>query len=290
MSPPGQVWMPMLLALLGREAVDHAVVEVDELLEHVLVRPGVARVVLVREPALGEVDRDAHGAGGERLPDVLLDLVAEVVEELLARVALDLALERIQQHQHRRGDHGLLDRLAGDRLVLLDELGGERLVAERAAGQARELAVVTVVEDGEELSVAGEVVGEAGAGQRVGDRVGGEARLALLPVGDTGLAGLLEAPDRVLGRLVLLGLQRGEVDLPVVVRLIGLLELHRARQGSHELGGDGHATSSWLGLTCLSRDRTPTTAAGARPRDRCFSAARARGGPRRRAARRRPCR
>ena len=70
--------------LLGAEAVDHAVVEVDELLEHVLVGPGVAAVVLVREPALGEVDRHAHGAGVEAPADVLLDLVAEVGEELVA--------------------------------------------------------------------------------------------------------------------------------------------------------------------------------------------------------------
>ena len=105
-------------ALLGAEAVDHAVVEVDELLEHVLVRPGVARVVLVRQPAFGEVDRDAHRAGVEALADVLLDLVAEVVEELLARVALELALERIEEHQHRWRDDGLLDRAGGDRPVL----------------------------------------------------------------------------------------------------------------------------------------------------------------------------
>ena len=57
---------------------------VDELVEHVLVGPRIARVVLVGQPALGEVDRDPHRAGGEALADVLLDLVAEVVEELVA--------------------------------------------------------------------------------------------------------------------------------------------------------------------------------------------------------------
>ena len=94
--------------------------------------------------------------------------------------------------------------LRRDRPVLLDELRGERLVAERAAGQPRQLAVMAVVEDGEELAVAGEVVGQAGARERVGDRVGGEARLALLAVGDDRLAGRLQALDRVLGGRVLL--------------------------------------------------------------------------------------
>ena len=68
------------------------------------------------------------------------------------------------------------------------------------AGQARQLAMVPVVEDREELAVAGEVVREAGARERVGDRVGREARLALLAVGDDRLAGRLEALDRVLAR------------------------------------------------------------------------------------------
>ena len=173
------------------------------------------------------------------LADVLLDLVAEVAEELLARVALDLALERVEQHQHRGRDDGLLDGLRGDRLVLLDELRGERLVAERAAGQPRQLAVVAVVEDREELAVAGEVVGEPGAGERVGDRVGREARLALLTVGHVGLAGLLEPLDRVLRRLVLLGLQLGEVDLAVVVRLEGLLQRCVMGRGSEPTSSVG---------------------------------------------------
>ena len=199
--------------LLGAEAVDHAVVEVDELLEHVLVRPGVARVVLVRQPALGEVDRDAHGARVEAPADVLLDLVAEVGEELVARIPRDLLLERVEQHQHRGRDHRLLDRVRRDRAVLGHELRRERLVAERPAGQPRELAVVAVVEDREELAVPREVVGQARARQRVGDRVRREARLALLPVGHDRLAGRLQPLDRVRRGRVLLGLQLGPLDL-----------------------------------------------------------------------------
>ena len=130
-----------------------------------------------------------------------------------------------------------------DRRVLLDELRGEGLVAERAAGQPRQLAVMAVVEDREELPVAGEVVGQPGAGQRVGDRVGGEARLALLAVGDDRLAGRLQAPDRVLGGGVLLGLQLLPCDLALVVVRVGLLQLHRPRQRPDELSGNGHASS-----------------------------------------------
>jgi hypothetical protein len=100
---------------------------------------------------------------------------------------------------------------------------------------------MAVVEDGEELAVAGQVVGQAGARQRVGDRIGGEARLALLAVGDDRLAGLLEALDRVLGGRVLLGLQLVPGDLALVVVGVGLLELHRPGQGSDELGRDRHA-------------------------------------------------
>src|SRR6476646_5890261 len=176
--------------------------------------------------------------------DVLLDLVAEIREELLARVALDLALERIEQHQHRRGDDRLLDVVRGDLPVLLDELRREGLVAEGAAGQAGQLAVVAVVEDREELAVAREVVGEAGAGQRVRDRVRGEARLALLAVGDDRLAGRLEALDGVLGGLVLQRLELRPGDLAVVEVLVGVLQLLRTRKRANELGGDRHALSA----------------------------------------------
>ena len=245
----------MLRALLRREPVDDAVVEVDEVLQHVAVRPRVARVVLVREPALGEVDRDADGAGVEAAPDVLLALVAQVGEELVARVAGQLLVERVEQHQHRRGDDGLLDRVRRDRAVLLDELRRERLVAERAAGEPRQLAMVAVVEDREELPVAGQVVREARAGQRVRDRVRREARLPLLPVGDDRLPDLLEPPDRVRRRLVLLGLQLLPADLAVVVVGVGLLQLHRPRERAHQLRRDRHSASSSMaaGAPALAR-------------------------------------
>src|SRR3954449_13140121 len=84
-----------------------------------------------------------------------------------------------------------------------------------------------------------EVAGQAGAGKRFGDRVGGEARLALLAVGDDRLAGGLQAPDRVLGGGGLLGLQPLPVDLAVVVVLIGVLQPLGTRQRPHELGRDG---------------------------------------------------
>jgi hypothetical protein len=81
--------------------------------------------------------------------------------------------------------------------------------------------VVAVVEDREELAVAGEVVRQAGAREGVGERVRREARLALLAVRDDRLAGGLEPLDRVLRRGVLLGLERRPVDLAVVVVLVG---------------------------------------------------------------------
>ena len=73
---------------------------------------------------------------------------------------------------------------------------------------------MAVIEDREELPVAGEVVRQAGTGQRVGDRVRREARLALLAVGDDRLARGLEPADRVLGRGILLGLELCQVILP----------------------------------------------------------------------------
>src|SRR6202042_3200354 len=107
-----------------------------------------------------------------------------------------------------------------------------------------QLTVVAVVEDREELAVAGETVGESSTRERVGQVVRREARLALLAIGHDRLAGRLEPLDRVLGRLVLLSLQRVKVDLALVVIGVGLLEPHRTRQRADELSGDGHTCTT----------------------------------------------
>ena len=231
-------------ALLRGEAVDDAVVERDEGLEQVLVGPRVAGVLLARQAALGEVDRDADGARGEGLADVLLGLVAQVGEELLAAVALELAGERVEQVEHRRRDHRLLERLGGVRRGLLQQVGGVRPVAERPARQARQLPVVPVVEDREVLAVAGQVVRETGAGEGVGQRVGREARGALLAVGHDRAPGGLHALDGVPGRGVLLGAELLLGDLAPVIGGDGLLQPHRAGQRADVLGGDGHRRRS----------------------------------------------
>ena len=64
--------------LLGAEAVQDFVVEGDECVEELTARPGVARVVFRREPAFGEVDGDAVGAGVETAADIFFAFVDEV--------------------------------------------------------------------------------------------------------------------------------------------------------------------------------------------------------------------
>lgn len=80
-----------VLALVGGEAVEDLVVQVDECLEQVGAGPRVARVLLRGQTTLGEVDADALRAGLEGAADVLLALVDQVLDELLLRIALDLA-------------------------------------------------------------------------------------------------------------------------------------------------------------------------------------------------------
>ncbi len=66
---------------------------------------------------------------------------------------------------------------------------------------------MTVVEDGEVLAVASQVVRKPRAGQSVGQRVGGEARRPLLAVRDDRGARGLHPLDRVLAGGLLLTLQ-----------------------------------------------------------------------------------
>ena len=79
------------------------------------------------------------------------------------------------------------------------------LIAERAPGQYGQLPLVAVGE-GDDDSV-GSQVGEPG------DRIGNEAGLGLLAVGDHRRPGLFEAPDSVADRLVLRGGELGVADL-----------------------------------------------------------------------------
>ena len=77
-----------------------------------------------------------------------------------------------------------------------------------------------------------------GAGQRVRQRIGGEARPTLLAVGDDRRAGGLQVLDRVLDGRVLLLLERRLVDLALVVGRVGGLQRARAGQGADRLGRD----------------------------------------------------
>ena len=74
--------------------------------------------------------------------------------------------------------------VVGEGLGCFEVVVGVRLVFERAGGEAGELPVVAVVEDGEVLAVGGKVGGEASAGQSVGDGVGGEGGGALFAISD----------------------------------------------------------------------------------------------------------
>src|ERR1700733_14728434 len=101
-----------------------------------------------------------------------------------------------------------------------------------------------VVEDRKELPVARQIGSEARAGERVRQRVCGEARLALLTVGNNRFANPPQSPDRVGGSVVLRRDELLPADRSLVVVGIRLLKLHRSRQRTDELGGNGHAASS----------------------------------------------
>lgn len=268
-------------ALLGGEAVEDLVVQVNEGLEEVGASPRVARVLLGGQTALSEVDADALGAGLEAQADVLLALVDQVLDELVLRVALDLAwkrvsecesfqftgslltLQRVQQVQHAGRNDGLLQAgLLGERLALLKVVGGIGVVLQRALDEARKLPVVSIVEDGEELAVGREILGQALAAKRVNDGVGRErgslaqSRSAfdtafkkcrfpypLLAVSHELGASLLEALDRVGCSLVLRRKQLLPRGRARVIGGIHVLQVLGPRQGSNGLGGNGHCVS-----------------------------------------------
>jgi hypothetical protein len=144
----------------------------------------------------------------ERPPDVGLALRDEVAEEGLAPVAVDPVL-REDQAQGRGRDDGLLDRHVRVALRGLQEAVRVAAEAERSRRESRELSRVPVGE-GDHRAVGREVL------QAV-ERIGHEARLGLLAVGDHGGARALEALDRLANRLVLepaklLGRQRARAE------------------------------------------------------------------------------
>ena len=111
---------------------------------------------------------------GERPPDVGLDLAEQVGEEGVARVAV-YAVFGVQETERRGRDHRLLDGTRCNVSRSGEVAAGVGLVAERSSGQPRELAGVAVCErDHDTIRRELEPV----------DRVGGEARLPLLSVGD----------------------------------------------------------------------------------------------------------
>ena len=120
----------MRCALLGGEARQRQVVQVDEAVEQV---PG--RVDLHRQPPLGEVDLHLVRALLQAAAHLGLVLAQQVVDELLARVAGD-PFGRIHEAQRRRRDDRLLHRHV--RVALRDvEVAVRVAVAERPARSSR---------------------------------------------------------------------------------------------------------------------------------------------------------
>lgn len=92
---------------------------------------------------LRKVDRDSRGTGLKAQADVLLALVDYVLGKLLAAVALNFAVERIEQVQHGWGNDGLLHWLGGKPLGFVVQVCRVRLVTEGAPDQAWQLPVVS---------------------------------------------------------------------------------------------------------------------------------------------------
>ena len=158
-------------------------------------------------------------------------LVDEVREELVARVAVD-AVGRVEQAQCRRCDDRLLDRQRRELPRGAQQVDGVRGVAKRPAAQHGQLAGVPVGERHDRA--ARRQVGYAR------HRVGQEARLVLLAVGDHRRAGGLEPADRVRQRLVRQLPQTGGVEPALRVVLEASQELRGTRDAADRLGRNAH--------------------------------------------------
>lgn len=82
-------------SFISRESVKDTVVEINELLEHVLAGPGVTSIILVGKTTLSEVNRDADGTSSKAVADVFLHLIANVIQKLVSRVVRDLTLQGV---------------------------------------------------------------------------------------------------------------------------------------------------------------------------------------------------
>ncbi len=220
-------------ALLGAEALEDPVVQVDERVEQAL-----GGVELDAEAPLGEVELDRR-PGGEAASDVRRRLADEVVDERLPGIAGDPG-PRVEQRDGRRRDDGLLER--GLRVLhrALEVFRRVGRVAERARGQDRKLASVAVRE-GNRHAARGEV-------REPVDRVGREARLSLLAVGDDGRPGLLEAADRVAHGAVEEGLERVFPDAPLPEGAHAVHELDRTGNAADGFGGYSHGKNLYESL------------------------------------------
>ena len=207
------------------EARQHRVVE-----GHEIPQQSARRVELAAQPALGEIDLHAVGAGVEGRTDVLLALVHQVGDEGLARIAVDPVL-RIDQRDRRGRNDRLLHRPAGMGLRRGDVAPRIGRVAKRPGGEHRQLAGVAVLERDRHA------VGR----QRVqaGERIGREARFGLLAVGNHGRTRRLHGGDG-LGHGALHGAaQTGGVQAAICVCGHGLDQITGTRDAADRFGGNG---------------------------------------------------
>jgi hypothetical protein len=103
---------------------------------------------------------------------------------------------------------------------------------------------MAVGKDREILAVAGEMLGKPGSGERIGQRIGGKARGALLAVAYDWRACRLHPPDRIETGGVLLQHQLFAGDLAGVVIGECRLQLGRTGQRTDGFGRDRHRESS----------------------------------------------